>query len=297
MRDLTRERTCESSAVKTSRCGVRRRDVVESVPHIRAKRAHPRPLSTHCPAPQLLRRRLLGCESAAKQRGVQAVPTRPVRQTLAACSLATFVGVLAAGCATQPVSEEFRSAYGNARDALEAGDYESALGLYAALLPIAGSERLEITVRLDYAHALLRAGRFDRALVEARGIEALGPDTETSGRVDVVVAVAEHEIAERVVGRDVHYETKRASVQAAFRSLDHALRNDPRLDPEGVLIIRMRKVREMLAALEIEQLRTNLEVGATAVARSRAANILRDFGDTTAVSDARTLLRRARTVE
>ena len=225
------------------------------------------------------------------------MPTRSVCQTLAACSLATVVGVLAAGCATQPASGEFQSAYGNARDALEAGDYESALDLYAALLPIAGSERLEITVRLDYAHALLRAGRFDSALAEARGIEALGPDAETSGRVDVVVAVADHEIAERVVGRDVHYETKRASAQAAFRSLDRALRNDPRLDPEGVLIIRMSKVREMLAALEIEQLRTNLEAGATAVAKERAANILRDFGDTTAASDARTLLRRARPVE
>jgi len=212
-----------------------------------------------------------------------------------------LVGAVAAlfllsGCATTPVPGEFRSAYAVARDALEAGDYPEAVRRYEDLRA-AADNKVGIAVRLDYAHALLRAGEPERALAAAREVETLEPGYVAAGHAKSVAAVAEHEIAERTLARGAPYEETRARARAAFRSLASVLQSYPQYDPEGALIARMRKLREMLAELEIEQLRADLEAGATGVAAERAAYVLREFGDTAAIENARLLVGRARVVE
>ncbi len=208
-----------------------------------------------------------------------------------------LVGAVAAlfllsGCATTPVPVEFRSAYAVARDALEAGDYPEAVRRYEDLRA-AADNKVGIAVRLDYAHALLRAGEPERALAAAREVETLEPGYAAAGHAKSVAAVAEHEIAERTLARGAPYEETRARARAAFRSLASVLQSYPQYDPEGALIARMRKLREMLAELEIEQLQADLDAGATGVAAERAAYVLREFGDTSAAAEARELFGHA----
>ena len=204
--------------------------------------------------------------------------------------------LLLGGCGAAPVSEELRSGYASARDALEAGDYPDAVRRYEDLRATAGGD-VGVAIRLDYAHALLRAGEPERALAMAHEVEALEPGFAGIGHAKLVAAIAKHELAERALVRGAPYEEARARARDAYGSLDRVLRSYPQYDPEGVLIARMRKLRETLAELEIEQLRAELEAGANRLASERAAYILREFADAAAVADARALLGRARPAE
>ena len=201
------------------------------------------------------------------------------------------VALLLAGCAATPVSHESRLAYDRARDALEAGDYPTAVNLYENLVAHSSNDSIGFAVRRDYAHALLRAGQPDRALEVAREIATLHPHSGAIGQAKLVAAVAEHEIADRAHARGAPYEEAHTRATAAFRSLDYVLRNHSQYDPEGVLIVRMRKLRETLAVLEVTQLRADLGAGRTRAAAKRAAYLMQEFGDTAAVNEAQTLLR------
>ena len=224
---------------------------------------------------------------------------RPVRCSLVRLAMFPWrsagivIVLLLGGCSATPVSEEFRSAYAGARDALEAGDYITAVTRYEDLLPALGDDRIGTAARLDYAHALLRAGQPERALAVARELEALDSDPAVSGRAALVAAIAEHESAERIVAQGAPYEEAQARARAAFRRLDHLVRYRPQSDPEGLLVARMRKLRETLAELEIAQVRAELEADSAGVAAQRAAYVLREFADTAAVTNAQDLLQRA----
>ena len=207
-------------------------------------------------------------------------------------SACIVIVLLLGGCSAAPVSEEFRSAYASARDVLEAGDYTTALTRYKDLLPALGNDRIGTAVRLDYANALLRAGHPDRALTIAREIETLDSDPVASGRAALVAAIAEHESTERIVAQGAPYEEAHARARAAFRRLDHMLRYRSQFDPEGILIVRMRMLRETLAELEVAQMRAEFEADATGVAAQRAAYVLREYADTATVTNARDLLQR-----
>ena len=208
-----------------------------------------------------------------------------------------FAGIVAilllGGCSVAPVSEEFRSAYASARDALEAGDFSAAVKRYEDLLPVLAEDRIGSAVRLEYANALLRDGQFDRALAVARELEILDSDPARSGRAALVAAVAEHQRVERMVARGAPYEEVQARARAAFRRLDQVQRHRPQYDPEGVLVARMRKLRETLAEMEITQVRAELDADSAGVAAQRAAYVLREFGDTAAAANAQDLIRRA----
>ena len=161
---------------------------------------------------------------------------------------------------------------------------------YKVLLPTLGDDRIGVAVRLDYASALLRAGLPDRAMTVAREIEIIDVDPSLSLHASLIAAIAEHEAVERMVAQGAPYEEAQSRARAAFRSLEHVVRHDTQFDPEAVLIERMRRLRETLAGLEISQLRAELEANTTAAAAARAAYVLREFGDTDAVDNARALL-------
>ena len=219
---------------------------------------------------------------------------RTTRRPASGRCLSITVALLLAGCAATPVSQEFRLAYGSARGALETGDYPAAIRLYEDLLAGSRDDATGIAVRLDYAHALLRAGEPDRALQAARRIAALSPGSSAAGNAKLVAAVAEHEISERALARGAPYEEAQAQAQAALRSLRLVSRGRPNYDSGGVLTDRMRRLRERLAELEIAQLHADLESDSAAAAADRAAYILREFADTAAAADAQALLRRSK---
>ena len=207
-------------------------------------------------------------------------------------SYGTGIGValMLGGCATTPEAGILKSAYAGARGALEAGDYVGAVARYNSLLPHADDDRLGIAVRLELAHALLRAREPERALTVARELEALDPDPTTYANVKLVAAVAEHESAERAVARNSPYDEAQALARAALRSMDSISRDHPHYDPEGVLIPRIRKVRETLADLELRQVRADLQAGDTEAASERVSRLLREFANTNAAVHARTLI-------
>ena len=200
------------------------------------------------------------------------------------------VALVLIGCAATPEAGISKSAYAGARDALEAGDYAGAVARYSSLLPQADDDRIGIAVRLELAHALLRAREPERALTVARELEALDPDPTTYANVKLVAAVAEHERAERAVARNSPYDEARALARAALRSMDSIARDHPHYDPEGVLIPRIGKLRETLADLELRQVRAELQAGDSAAASERVSRLLREFADTDAAVDARTLI-------
>ena len=164
-----------------------------------------------------------------------------------------FVGIVTVlvlgGCGTVPISDDFRLGYERARGALEAGDYATALRHYEHLLPEVDNGPIGAAVRLDYAHTLLRAGQHDQALRVAREIEALDSSPAVSGHAALVAAIAEHAAAERLMVLGAPYEETKSRARAAFRSLELVLRHRPQFDPEGVLMVRMRRLRETLAQL------------------------------------------------
>ena len=222
------------------------------------------------------------------------VSKRVMRPIVARSHVGIMVALFLGGCVATPVSQETRLAYQDARDALDAGDYPVAVRRYERLLLSVGGGAVGTMMSLEYAHALLRANKPERALAVAREIEVRGSGSATVGPARLVAAVAEHELAERMVARAAPYEKARARARAAFRRLGDVLSNYPQYDPDGILIVRMRRLRELLAELEIEQLRTEMEAG---IAGGRAAYILSEFSDTAAVAAAHELIRRAQSAE
>ncbi|WP_297774257.1 hypothetical protein [uncultured Roseovarius sp.] len=140
----------------------------------------------------------------------------------------------------------FQRQYIAARKALEAGSYDSALRGYAALIPHAGP--LEPRVRLEYAHALLRASRYDEA---AQVAGALATGTEGSNRAAAlaVLGTAQHEsaLADIAAGR------RGPGTVAKLRSADAALKEmqslDQDMDPLGAMADRRTDIARELKQL------------------------------------------------
>jgi hypothetical protein len=137
----------------------------------------------------------------------------------------------------------FKSGYLSARSALEGGKYDRATRDYAALLDRAGPA--EPRVRLEYAHALLRANRFDEASSHAR-LVAL---SQTGGLKTAALAVqgtAEHELARQTLLSQADSNNARAHLQAAETALAAALAAGGETDPTGGLQLRLAEIRRSL---------------------------------------------------
>lgn len=158
--------------------------------------------------------------------------------------LATVTAALA-GCEAGAISEgaDFQRKYSGARKALEEGNYDLAARNYAALIPSAGP--LSPRLRLEYSHALLRAGRNDEAAEVAGALAS----EQTGGNRAAALAVAgtalhESAITQMQAGQSGAGVTDR--LQRADAALAEMLSLDPSLDPLGAMESRRAEIARSL---------------------------------------------------
>ncbi len=153
-----------------------------------------------------------------------------------------------AACEPSTISEgnNFQRKYSTARKALEAGNYDTAINSYALLIPQSGP--LEPRMRLEYSHALLRAGRYDEA---AQVADALASSLKGSDRAAAlaVSGAARHESALADISAGTTGPKTVANLRAADAALKEMMTLDPDLDPLGAMDSRRKDIK-----LELKQL-------------------------------------------
>lgn len=158
-----------------------------------------------------------------------------------------FAAVTAAlaGCEAGAISEgaDFQRKYSGARKALEEGNYDLAARDYAALIPSAGP--LAPRLRLEHAHALLRAGRNDEAAQMAGKLASeLEGGNRAAARAVEGTALHESALADMQAGRTG------SEVDAKLRRADAALAEmlslDASLDPLGAMQSRRAEIARSL---------------------------------------------------
>lgn len=147
---------------------------------------------------------------------------------------------------------EWEASYLAARDALEAGRSDEAAAAYRRIVEKSGP--IGPRVRLEYAHALLRAAEYDAAAEQARR-SADRQDGLGRSAALAVQAVADHEQVrrQRAAGRADRAMADRLA--AAGTTLDTVLAAGADLDPEGHLAARRAEI-----AAEAGALRTQLGI-------------------------------------
>ena len=161
---------------------------------------------------------------------------RPVAFALIAFALASCQTV---GSKPSASRASFKSNYMVARTALEGGQYTKAVRGYASLLKQSGP--LQPRIRLEYAHALLRAGKYEKASEQARTVS-----TQLEGRgrsaALAVQATADQEIARNAINRGRASADAIQRLVAARAAFDELLKNHPDMDPLGALALRRKTI-------------------------------------------------------
>ena len=153
---------------------------------------------------------------------------------LSACDEGTGIG-----------EKNFQRQYAIARDALERGRYAQASQAYAQLIPQAGP--LAPRMKLEYAHAQLRAGHYDKASAQARALAGL-PDKTLRSAALAVHGTAEHELGVAALTAGDRTAGKR-HLLAARSSLGEMLKNHPDMDPLGAMAGREASINVRLKSL------------------------------------------------
>lgn len=126
----------------------------------------------------------------------------------------------------------FKADYFSARAALENGQFVQAADQYRSLVPMAGP--MAGRVQIEYAHALLRAGRFEEAASEAgSAADTLRGLARASALA--VQGTAEHELALSMMTEGQNDEPAYRRLVAARAAFDAIGEDFARLDPEGYL--------------------------------------------------------------
>lgn len=172
---------------------------------------------------------------------------KPGRSRWLACVIG--VVVILSGCAKGPDTDggSFRQDYAAARTALEGGDYSRAVSLYGRMIE-AGAGPLEPRLRLELAHALLRADRFEEAAAEAA---TLAGSQSGAGRAAAlaIVGTARHEQArQRMASGDFGAQTE-VLLQSAQAALGEMLAGHGDLDPQGAMAARHKTIARDLSDL------------------------------------------------
>ena len=140
----------------------------------------------------------------------------------------------------------FKANYLVARTALENGQYRKAERSYASLLKKAGP--LQPRLRLEYAHALLRAGKFSKASEEARIVASQLKGRGRSAAL-AVQATADQEIARAAINRGVSSADAIQRLVAARSAFDELLANHPDMDPLGAMALRRKTIEVELTTI------------------------------------------------
>ncbi|KMW56429.1 hypothetical protein AIOL_001383 [Candidatus Rhodobacter oscarellae] len=164
-----------------------------------------------------------------------------------------LASMLLVGCNTNGASfapsaskAGFRDNYVVARTALERGQYGKAERGYANLLKKAGP--LEPRLRLEYAHALLRGGKYEKASAEARVVASVLDGRGRSAAL-AVQATADQEIARRAINKGVADADAIERLVAARAGFDELLQKHPDLDPLGAMALRRRTIDVELSTI------------------------------------------------
>lgn len=140
----------------------------------------------------------------------------------------------------------FRNDYLVARQALETGNYAVAIGGYARLVELGGP--LEPRLRLDYAHSLLRGGRFAEA--EAEATQLLASATEAiRGSALAVRGTARHEQARAALEGGAAGPEAVAQLSGAVADLAAFVQGFASLDAAGMMAARLAMARSDLQGL------------------------------------------------
>lgn len=135
----------------------------------------------------------------------------------------------------------FQKKYFDARNALEEGNYDTAIRRYNSLLEQSGP--LESRLRLEMSHALLRADRYDEAATQARAVASTHEDNRRAAAL-AVVGTSEHRLAQEAMTRQDFGPETIAHLRRAEAAFAEMLRVAPDLDPLGSMSER----QEMVAA-------------------------------------------------
>ena len=165
----------------------------------------------------------------------------------------TFVVIALALASCQTVTPKpsanrasFKANYMVARTALEGGQFSKAARGYANLLKSSGP--LQPRIRLEYAHALLRAGKYDKASEEAR-IASTQMEGRGRSAALAVQATADQEIARAAINRGNASADAIQRLVAARAAFDELLKKHPDMDPLGALALRRKTIDVELSTI------------------------------------------------
>ncbi|CUH89346.1 outer membrane assembly lipoprotein YfiO [Phaeobacter sp. CECT 5382] len=142
-------------------------------------------------------------------------------------------------------SHGFHSKYAVARNALESGDYARAKRSYQKLITEAGP--LAARLRLEYAHAELRAGNYAEA-AKIAGDLAQGQSGEARGAALAVQGTAQHELGLMLLAEG-DGEAGKAQLTQARAALAEVLKSHADLDPLGSMAGRRASISARLQKL------------------------------------------------
>lgn len=143
----------------------------------------------------------------------------------------------------------FRIDYQKARSALEAGSYSKAVRRYGSLLERSGPAAGR--VRLEYAHALLRANQFADAALMARRSAAEQTGLARASALSVQ-ATAEHEIARASMSGGHYDRSVYNQLVTAGAAFDQAFNLHPELKTDGLLAMRRLEIANATSTVKSE---------------------------------------------
>ena len=156
---------------------------------------------------------------------------------LAACDTASI------GSSGTSSGRGFEKSYFLARSALEERNYDTAIRRYNGLVKVAGP--LESRMRLELAHAYLRADQYAEASAQARLVASAHQDQRRAAAL-AVYGTAEHRLAQDAMSDGDFSAATRGHLQAADKAFAELLKTAPDLDPLNGMAERHRMVQASL---------------------------------------------------
>ncbi len=181
--------------------------------------------------------------------------TRRPKPALGRVRLAMVLYILAvSGCTDGGVpgfggvdKRSFKGHYIAARSALEGGDYDKAINRYRDLVGQAGP--VTARIRVEYAHALLRANQFKAAANEAH-MAAIDLTGLARASALSVQATAKHEEALALMSQGTYDKGVHDALAASLKIFEQIAPDLPTLDPKGGLQRRHSSARRAEAELK-----------------------------------------------
>ncbi|MCC5963468.1 MAG: hypothetical protein JJU09_10105 [Rhodobacteraceae bacterium] len=133
-----------------------------------------------------------------------------------------------------------------ARQALETGNYALAIRRYERLIDQAGTSAGRL--QLEYAHSLLRAGQFERAIASSSELLQTS-DGSVAANARAVRGTARHEAARSLIAQGQSGAEARSLLEGARSDLGAFVESHPQLDAAGAMAARLQMIASDLRGL------------------------------------------------